>query len=125
MGVLGHSGDARGRARHDGGEVTMNIRTMAWSVTALVLAIAPGVGAQPLPAPDVAPPAPPARAAQPQPSAALPLAEILASVRSAGFDPLSRPVQRGPVYLVFALDRYLMDLLVTVHPPSRPLRAPT
>jgi len=40
--------------------------------------------------------------------------EILASVRSAGFDPRSRPLQRGGVYFVFALDRHYMDVRVTV-----------
>jgi len=101
----------------------MNTRTTAWSVAALVLAIASGAGAQPLPLPpppDVAPavsaptaasPAP--RAAQPQPNA-LPPAEIVASVRSAGFDPLSRPVRRGSMYVVFARDRYLMDVQVKI-----------
>ncbi len=40
--------------------------------------------------------------------------EILASVRSAGFDPRSRPLQRGGVYFVFALDRHYMDVRVTI-----------
>jgi len=40
--------------------------------------------------------------------------EILASVRSAGFDPRSRPLQRGGVYFVFAVDRHYMDVRVTV-----------
>jgi hypothetical protein len=44
----------------------------------------------------------------------LPPYEILASVRSAGFHPLSRPVRRGPVYVLFAADRYLVDVRVTV-----------
>jgi hypothetical protein len=35
-------------------------------------------------------------------------------VRSAGFDPLSRPVQRGSVYILFAVDRHFMDVRVTV-----------
>jgi hypothetical protein len=93
----------------------MNARVMAWSVAILVWAIAPGAMAQPLsPAPEVpSSAAPPVRAAQP-PSNALPPAEIIASVRSAGFDPLNRPVRRGPVYLVFAHDRYLMDVQVKV-----------
>jgi hypothetical protein len=42
------------------------------------------------------------------------LPEIIASVRSAGFDPLSRPIQRGGVYVVFANDRYDADVRVTV-----------
>jgi hypothetical protein len=90
----------------------MNTRIIA-SVAVLALAIASSVGAQPLaPAPDVAPPAA-APLAQPQASA-LPPAQITASVRSAGFDPLSRPVRRGPVYYVFALDRALTDVRVMV-----------
>jgi hypothetical protein len=40
--------------------------------------------------------------------------EIIASVRSAGFDPRSRPFQRGGVYFVFAVDRHYMDVRVTV-----------
>jgi hypothetical protein len=44
----------------------------------------------------------------------LPPGDIIASVRSAGFNPLSRPVQRGAVYVVFAVDRYFMDVRVMV-----------
>jgi hypothetical protein len=44
----------------------------------------------------------------------LPPREILAALRSAGFDPLSRPVARGGVYVVFALNRYYMDVQVRV-----------
>jgi hypothetical protein len=40
--------------------------------------------------------------------------EIIASVRSAGFGPVSRPALRGPVYVVFAVDRYFMDVRLTV-----------
>jgi hypothetical protein len=111
----------------------MNTRTIAWSVAALVVAIASCAGAQPLPPPpDAAPaasaptaPAAPPRAAQPQPSAALPPAEIVASVRSAGFDPLSRPVRRGAVYVVFARDRYLMDVQVKIDARSGRVLAAT
>jgi hypothetical protein len=97
----------------------MNARTITWSVAVLSLAIVSSVGAQPVsPAPDVATPAsapaPAAsRVAQPKPNA-LPPAEIVASVSSAGFKPLSRPVQRGAVYYVFARDSYLMDVRVAV-----------
>lgn len=93
----------------------MNARIMAWGVAILVWTVASGAGAQPLsPAPDVpSPAAPPARAAQPQSNALTP-AEIIASVRSAGFDPLNRPVRRGSMYLVFARDRYLMDVQVKI-----------
>src|SRR5450432_1215027 len=41
-------------------------------------------------------------------------AEIIASVRSAGFDPLSRPLQRGGVYFLFAIDRQYADVRLTV-----------
>jgi hypothetical protein len=40
--------------------------------------------------------------------------EITASVRSAGLDPRSRPLQRGGVYFLFAIDRKYMDVRVTV-----------
>jgi hypothetical protein len=58
----------------------------------------------------------PARAQYPAEAAtgALPPTEILLSVRSAGFHPLSRPVQRGAVYTLIATDRYLFDLRLTV-----------
>lgn len=44
----------------------------------------------------------------------LPPREIIAAVRSAGFDPLSRPVARGGVYVLFAINRYYMDVQVRV-----------
>jgi hypothetical protein len=54
----------------------------------------------------------------------LPPEEIVASVRSAGFDPMSRPVHRGPVYVVFAIDRYDAEVRVIVDAHSgRVLRA--
>jgi hypothetical protein len=40
--------------------------------------------------------------------------EIEAAVRRAGFEPVSRPVQRGRVYVLFALDPYDMDVRLTV-----------
>jgi hypothetical protein len=40
--------------------------------------------------------------------------EILAQVRRAGFAPMSRPVQRGRVYVLFAVDPYDMDVKLTV-----------
>jgi hypothetical protein len=40
--------------------------------------------------------------------------EIEAEVRRAGFEPLSRPLQRGRVYVLFALDPYDMDVKLTV-----------
>jgi hypothetical protein len=41
-------------------------------------------------------------------------AEIEAEVRRAGFEPISRPLQRGRVYVLFALDPYDMDVRLTV-----------
>src|SRR6266853_676879 len=40
--------------------------------------------------------------------------EIEAEVRRAGFEPMSRPLQRGRVYVLFALDPYDMDVKLTV-----------
>jgi hypothetical protein len=40
--------------------------------------------------------------------------EIEAAVRRAGFEPISRPLQRGRVYVLFALDPYDMDVKLTV-----------
>jgi hypothetical protein len=40
--------------------------------------------------------------------------EIEAEVRRAGFEPISRPLQRGRVYVLLALDPYDMDVRLTV-----------
>jgi len=40
--------------------------------------------------------------------------EILTEVRRAGFEPISRPVQRGRVYVLLAADPYDMDVKLTV-----------
>jgi len=40
--------------------------------------------------------------------------EIVAEVRRAGYEPISRPVQHGRVYVLFALDPYDMDVKLTV-----------
>jgi hypothetical protein len=40
--------------------------------------------------------------------------QVEAEVRRAGFEPISRPVQRGRVYVLFALDPYDMDVKLTV-----------
>jgi hypothetical protein len=40
--------------------------------------------------------------------------EIVIEVRRAGFEPISRPVQRGSVYILFALDDGDMDVKLTV-----------
>ena len=41
-------------------------------------------------------------------------AEIVTEVQRAGFDPISGPVQRGRVYVLFALDRNERDVKLTV-----------
>jgi hypothetical protein len=48
------------------------------------------------------------------PVGALAPPEIEAEVRRAGFEPTSRPFQRGRVYVLFALDPYDMDVKLTV-----------
>jgi hypothetical protein len=40
--------------------------------------------------------------------------EIVAQVRRAGFDPVSHPVQRGNIYVLFALDPDYLDVRLTV-----------
>lgn len=40
--------------------------------------------------------------------------EIIVEVQRSGFEPISRPVQRGPVYVLFALDDSDMDVKLTV-----------
>jgi len=45
---------------------------------------------------------------------ALAPAEIEAEVRRAGFEPISRPFQRGRIYILFALDPYDRDVRLTV-----------
>lgn len=64
--------------------------------------------------------APIAAAQEWQPSApgvtppALPPQDIVASVRSGGFDPVGRPVLKGPRYEVAAVDPYELDVRLTV-----------
>lgn len=77
-------------------------------VLGLALMAQPAIAQAPRPAVDAGP------AAAPTVSGMLPPGEIIASVRSAGFDPLSRPVARGAVYVVFATNRYLVDVRLTV-----------
>jgi hypothetical protein len=101
----------------------MKLGAMAWGIVGVVLVMAVRVGAQPASPPVDA--APPGRAAAPQSGGALPPAEIIASVRSAGFDPLSRPLQRGAVYMLFAVDRYFMDVRLTVDARSGRVLAAT
>lgn len=48
----------------------------------------------------------------------LPPAEILAEVRREGFYPIGRPVQRGRVYVLFAVDQDDMDVKLTVDAAS-------
>jgi hypothetical protein len=49
---------------------------------------------------------------------ALPPREILAEVRREGFYPVGRPVQRGPVYVLFAVDQDDFDVKLTVDAAS-------
>jgi hypothetical protein len=56
---------------------------------------------------------------------ALPPGEIIASVRSAGFAPVTRPVQRGAIYVLRAVDRYDADVRVTVDARSGRVLAAT
>ena len=51
-------------------------------------------------------------------SSTLPPAEILAEVRREGFYPIGRPVQRGRVYVLFAVDQDDMDVKLTVDAAS-------
>jgi hypothetical protein len=101
----------------------MNRGAMGWCIVGLVLVMPVRIEAQPVAPPDDAVPS--ARPAAPQASGALPPAEIVASVRSAGFDPLSRPLQRGAVYMLFAVDRYFMDVRLTVDARSGRVLAAT
>jgi len=87
--------------------------TYAWSIVACALVAAAPAVAQPMGPRGTEPPYG-YGAGPPSYEDALPPYEILASVRSAGFRPLSRPVRRGPVYVVFAADRYLVDVRVMV-----------
>ncbi len=48
----------------------------------------------------------------------LPPAEILAEVRREGFYPISRPVQRGRLYVLFAVDQDDIDVKLTVDATS-------
>jgi hypothetical protein len=49
---------------------------------------------------------------------ALPPAEILAEVRQEGFYPVGRPVQRGRVYVLYAVDQDDIDVMLTVDAAS-------
>ncbi|MGZ5828430.1 MAG: hypothetical protein ACXWJW_07820 [Xanthobacteraceae bacterium] len=52
--------------------------------------------------------------AVPQPDGVLPPYEVMTIVRSMGFDPITRPVLRGPIYVVRALDEENMPVRVAV-----------
>jgi len=52
------------------------------------------------------------------PAGRLSPAEIAAEVRRAGFYPVSRPVRRGRVYVLFAVDQDDMDVKLTVDAES-------
>lgn len=90
----------------------MKIWTFACGVACLTAAMPPtGLAQSLVPVVDIAPYG---AAAVPPFVGALPPDEIIASVRSAGFDPVSRPIHRGGVYVLFAIDRYEVDVRVTV-----------
>jgi hypothetical protein len=52
------------------------------------------------------------------PGGTLPPAEILAEVRRDGFYPVGRPVQRGRVYVLFAVDQDDFDVQLTIDAAS-------
>jgi hypothetical protein len=90
----------------------MKIWTFACGVACITAAMTTAGMAQSLiPVVDIAPHG---AVAVPPFVGALPPDEIIASVRSAGFDPVSRPVHRGGVYVLFAIDRYDVDVRLTV-----------
>jgi len=61
------------------------------------------------------PPPPPPYGAPPGPyGAVLPPYEVITIIRSMGFDPVSRPLLRGPVYVVRALDEVSTPVRVLV-----------
>jgi hypothetical protein len=76
------------------------------AVPVLALALAPSNGA----AQDIIRAAPGGWATRP----ALAPAQITMEVRRAGFEPISRPVQRGPVYVLSARDGDDIDVRLTV-----------
>jgi hypothetical protein len=50
----------------------------------------------------------------PTPDAALPPYEVMSIVRSTGLTPLTRPMRRGPYYVLVAIDRFGRQLRVVV-----------
>jgi hypothetical protein len=54
----------------------------------------------------------------PLPAGPLPPTDIIAEVRREGFHPVSRPVHRGRVYVLFAVDQDDMDVKLTVDAAS-------
>jgi hypothetical protein len=93
-------------------EVNMKARLLACAAAGLACAFpvavfAQGSGADASRPYGAAPPPPYAAGAPPYAAAvpALPAREIVASARSAGFEPLHDPVRRGPVYVMRAVNR--------------------
>jgi hypothetical protein len=86
------------------------IRAVGWVLTALVavpvVALAPSNGA----AQDISRTVAGGWTTPPT----LAPSQIMMQVRRAGFEPISRPVQRGPVYVLSALDRDDVDVRLTV-----------
>ena len=85
-------------------------RNLAWIAALFVVLSPPPVGAQSQATTGVMV----AQAAELTDNGGLGPAEIVARVRAAGFEARSRPVQRGNVFFLFALDRHYMDVRLTV-----------
>src|SRR5262249_44266991 len=92
-------------------EVNVKVRLLAGAVAGLACAFPVGAGAQ---APGAAPFAsgPPTYAGGAR--YALPPDQITASVRAAGLAPLSRPLLRGTVYYVRAVNRARTEMRVAI-----------
>jgi hypothetical protein len=92
-------------------EVNVKVRLLAGAVAGLACAFPVGAGAQ---APGAAPFAsgPPTYAGGSR--YAMPPDQITASVRAAGLEPLSRPLLRGTVYYVRAVNRARTEMRVSI-----------
>jgi hypothetical protein len=92
-------------------EVNVKVRLLAGAVAGLACVVPVGAGAQ-------APGAQPFSSGPPVygggPRYALPADQITASVRAAGLEPLSRPLLRGSVYYVRALNRARTEVRVAI-----------
>ena len=103
----------------------MKVRLLAGAVAGLACAFPVGAGAQ-APGADQGRPYGAAPFASGPPTAggpryALPPDRITASVRAAGMEPLSRPLLRGAVYYVRAVNRARTEMRVANDPPGSPV----